>query len=188
MEQKKSRLRRGCSWISLVCSTFFFIGLAALVLLNYGCGREQYDPRPDRDHDMTTGLGIRVWANGHDVDPDEIDEIFLDEVEELDHGQPPPFNLIISPTHCREYPDGLTYCGFEDPGFSFMLAGVFYSQTLSIKIHIMKGEGINPEDEWSLEQSALGHEIDHLIMYWFDIDGWNVNEEELEYTKAQPEE
>ncbi|HDZ27790.1 hypothetical protein LCGC14_1020520 [marine sediment metagenome] len=172
MKRRKSRLRRGGGWIGLVCSTFFFIGLAALVLLNYGCGREQYDPRPGRDPDMITELGIRVWTNGHDIDPDEIDQIFLERVEDLDHGQPPPFNLIISPTHCREYPDGLTYCGFEDPDFSFMLAGVFYSYSNSIKIHLMNGE-------WSLEQSALKHEIRHQIMWWFDVPGWDINNKTL---------
>ncbi len=184
--KRKSKFGRGCRWISLVWSTFFFIGLAALVLLNYSCASEQYDPRPDRDHDMTTELGIRVWTNGHDVDPDKIDEIFLERVEALGYGQPPAFNLIISPTHCREYPDGLTYCGFEDPDIPYMLAGVFSPVSLSIEIHLMKGQGIDPEDEWSLEQSALGHEIDHLIMYWFDVDDWDLNE--VEYTRSQPEE
>ena len=160
----------------------FIIGLVILI----GCVSEPYDPRPDRDPDMITELGTRVWTNGHDVDPNEIDEIFLERVDKLDRGQPPAFNLIISPTHCREYPDGLTYCGFEDPDIPYMLNGVFSPVSLSIEIHLMKGEGINPKDEWSLEQSALGHEIDHLILYWFDIDGWDLNE--VEYTRSQPEE
>ena len=166
MKLKKSKIRRGCGWIGFVCSVFFFIGLTALVLI--GCAPDAYDPLPEGEPDIITSLDIRVWTNGHDVDPDGIDEIFLDEVEYLEHGEPPPFNLIISPAHCREYPDGLTYCGFEDPGFSFMLAGVFYPESNSIKIHLMNSE-------WSLEQSALSHEIRHQIMYWFDIPGWDIN-------------
>ncbi len=166
MKRRKSKFRRGCGWISFVCLMLFFAGLTTLVLIN--CAPDAYGPLPDGEPDITTSLDISVWTNGHDVDPDEIDEIFLNEVEELGYGQPPPFNLIISPAHCREYPDGLTYCGFEDPDFPFMMAGVFYWQSNSITIHLMNGE-------WDLEQSALGHEIRHWIMYWFDIPGWDIN-------------
>ena len=167
--QKKSKLRKGCGWISLVCSIVFFISLTVLVL---GCGSEPYDPRPSGDADMITPLGNRVWTQGHDVDPDGIDRIFLAVVEALvealGYGQPPPFNLIIQPAHCREYPDGLTYCGFENPDFSFMLAGTFTPGNI-IEIHLMNGE-------WPLEKSALGHEIDHYIKYWYGDDDWNVND------------
>ncbi|HEA69307.1 MAG TPA: hypothetical protein ENI07_21230 [Desulfobacterales bacterium] len=98
-------------------------------------------------------------------------------VEEIGYGPVPPFDLIIGPAHCREYPDGLTYCGFEDPDMSFMLAGRFYylDQKPAVKIHLMKGIGIDPENEWTLEQSALSHEIEHYVMYIYNIDGWNIN-------------
>ncbi|KKM03523.1 hypothetical protein LCGC14_1773550, partial [marine sediment metagenome] len=35
--QKKSKLRKGCGWISLACSILFFFGLTGLVLLNVSC-------------------------------------------------------------------------------------------------------------------------------------------------------
>jgi len=176
VRRKGGKFRRGYGW-SFVCLMLFFAGLATLILIS--CAPDAYDPRPNSEPELTTSLGTKVWANGHDVDPDEIDEIFLERVEYLDHGEPPPFNLVILPAHCREYPDGLTYCGFENPVFDYMLAGYFAPESLTIEIHLMNGE-------WTLEASALGHEIDHFIKYWFDVDGWELNNAK-DYTESQPE-
>ncbi len=170
MKRRKSKFKQGCGWIDVVCSTFFFIGLTALILLNYSCAPEiVIDPRPSGNQDMITPLGINVWTNEHNVDPDEIDDIIEEVVEEQGYGPVPAFDLVIEPAHCREYPDGLTYCGFECPDLPYMLAGRFYyHELIAIKIHLMNGE-------WTLEQSALKHEIRHYVMYIHRIPGWDIN-------------
>ncbi len=186
MKLKKSKFRNDCGWFGLACSIFFFIGLGAFVLLNVGCvilnREEPINPRPYDTPDMVTDAGVQVWTGGHDVDPDEIDLIFEEVVEYLSYeydevplfDEVPPFDLVIGPSHCREYPNGLTYCGFEDPDLDFMLAGRFYyiDQKPVVKIHIMNGE-------WTLDRSALDHEIEHYVMYIYNIPGWNINEVEL---------
>ncbi len=138
------------------------------------------DPRPYETPDMVTALGINVWTK-EDINLDEIDEYFLEIVDKLNYGSVLPVDLIISPTHCREYPDGFTYCGFEDPDMGFMLAGRFYylEQKPAIKIHLMKGEGIDPEDEWTLGETAFAHEVEHYVMYIHNIPGWNINNKTL---------
>ncbi|HEA68486.1 hypothetical protein LCGC14_1265480 [marine sediment metagenome] len=166
--RKSSKFKRGCGWISFVCLMLFFGGLTTLVLINISCSNESVvDPRPYETPDMVTAFGINVWLGGYDIDPDEIDEYFLEVVDELNYGPVDPIDLIISPTHCREYLDGLTYCGFEDPDLSFMLAGRFYPPN-DIKIHLMNGE-------WSLGESALDHELRHYGMYYYDVPGWDIN-------------
>ncbi len=60
-----------------------------------------------------------------------------------------------------------------------MLNGTFTPANI-IEIHLMNGE-------WTLGQSALGHEIDHYILYYYGDDDWNVNEA-AENTPAKGEE
>ena len=141
------------------------------------CSPERSDLRPYDTPDMVTELGINIWLDGQDsiVDPDEVDQYFLDTVEELGYGTVPIIDLIISQTICREYPDGLTYCGFTEPGYPYMLAGL-YSPPRSIKIHLMSGEEIDPAEQWTFKQSAFPHKIEHHVKYWYDDDDWNVNE------------
>ena len=180
--QKKSKLRKGCGWISLACSILFFFGLTGLVLLNVSCIKldreEQINPRPYDIPDIITDAGVQVWTGGHDVDPDEIDLIFEEVVEALNYGEVPPYDLVIGSSHCREYPNGLEYCGFEDPDLDFMLAGRFYyvDQKPVVKIHLLNGE-------WTLGQSALDHELEHYVMYIHNVPGWNINE--VETTPAE---
>ncbi|KKN01164.1 hypothetical protein LCGC14_1130530 [marine sediment metagenome] len=155
-----------------------------VLLILIGCAPDE-DLRPYETPDMVTELGINIWLDGQDsiVDPDEVDQYFLDVVDELDYGPVPfDFNLIIVQTVCAEYPDGLIYCGFTDSYFSFMLAGLF-APPKDIKIHLMNGEGIDPEERWTLEKSAFKHEIKHMAKYYYNEDGWNIGE--LEYTVSE---
>ncbi|KKN38788.1 hypothetical protein LCGC14_0749790 [marine sediment metagenome] len=159
----------------------FIIGLLILI----GCAPKFDDLRPYKTPDMVTELGINVWLDGQEglVDPDELDQYFLDVVDELDYGPVPyDFNLIISKTVCAEYPDGLVYCGFTDPYFSFMLAGQFFPPK-DIEIHLMNGEGIDPERRWTLKESAFKHEIEHYVKYWYGENDWDVGE--VEYTVSE---
>ena len=164
-----------------------FIGLICLIFFFIGCAPDE-DLRPYETPDKVTDLGINVWLDGQDsiVDLDEIDQYFLDVVDELNYGPvPSDFNLIISKTVCAEYPDGLTYCGFTNSYFSFMLAGLFVTPK-DIQIHLMNGEGIDPEERWTLEESAFKHEIEHYVKYWHGEDGWDIgNVVEIEYTVSE---
>ncbi len=163
-----------------IISLFVFISCVA---------SERYDLRPYETSDMTTDLGIQVWLDGQEgiVGIDEIDTVFLDTVEEMDRGPVPLIDLVIVKTICLEYPDGLVYCGFQDPRLPFMLAGL-YSPPRDIKIHLMNGtdvdgKDLDPEKRWPLEWSAFGHEVEHHVRYWYDEDDWNLNE--MVYTKAK---
>ena len=190
MKRKKSKLQNNCGRNGFACSILFFIGLIGLVLLNYGCSSEGEEPGvlpyviPDIVYeipDMVTDLGIRVWFDEQDltVDSDEIDEYFLKVVDELGYGPVPVIGLIISQTSCQEYPDGLVYCGFTDPSYpDRILAGLYFYLEGIIKIHLMTGEEIDPEEQeqWTLEQSAFSHEIEHHVLYWYGDDDWSVND------------
>ena len=170
---------------------YLIIGLIVFMFISFNCVESEnidpiipvipvVNPRPYETPDMVTAFGINVWLGGYKINPDELDQYFLEVVDELGYGPVDLIDLIISPTHCREYPDGLTYCGFEDPDVSFMLAGRFYYHgKLAIKIHLMFGE-------WGFKESALSHEIEHYVMYIYQIPGWNINNE-YEYTISQSE-
>jgi len=139
--KRKSKLKNRCLIIGIVLIT----GAAFLTCMS--------DPAPD----VVTTLGILVWLEGHDVDLNELDTLFLEIEEGLDYGPlPSNFELHIKQATCNE-----SKCYFKMPPDQRKLAGLFKAPD-RLYIHLANGD-------WTLRQSAYKHEIIHYAkLYYFN--------------------
>ncbi len=126
--KQKSKLHKNCRLIGLICS-FFFFGIIILVFL--GCAGSGDDGTPD----INTPLGIDIWTDGHDINPDEIDRHFIRVDDGLGYGLTPPrgnttntFKLFILPAEIRTEEDGTEICFIREKAERKNDEGIFITE------------------------------------------------------------